>query len=77
MRTAKIANWRVVPTALGNENGFILKGTITEHEGNPQPGADGLYATSPLKTIDFQRGVALSQNTEYTLGETALEPVVA
>ena len=74
MRTAKIANWRVCPTA---NNGFILKGTITEHEGNPQPGEDGLYATSPLKTIDFERGVALSQNTEYTLGETALEPVVA
>ena len=75
MRNAKIANWRVCPTAEGN--GFILKGTITEHEGNPQPGADGLYATSPLKTIDFERGVALSQNTEYTLGETALEQVVA
>jgi len=75
MRKAKITNWQVVPT--DQNKGFVLKGTITEHEGNPQPGEDGLYATSPLKTIDFERGVALSQNTEYTLGEIALEPVVA
>jgi len=64
-RTAKIENWFVAPAEDGQ--GFILKGNITEHQANPEAGEDGLYSTSPVTTIDFEKGLALSQNTDYTL----------
>lgn len=71
-RTAKIENWFVAPVNDGP--GFVLKGTITEHPANPEVGPDGLHATSPLKTIDLEKGIATSQNTEYTLVGQPVQP---
>lgn len=68
-RTARIDGWMVQAATDGP--GFFLKGNVSEHERNPEPGADGLHTTSQLKSIDFERGLAVSQNTQYTLGEQA------
>lgn len=77
-RQAKLDNWFVTPQK-DNPNAFVLRGNVDGHEGNTNINKeDGLHTTSPIKMIDFEKGIAVSQNTEYTLGKGAeLQPAPA
>lgn len=62
MQTANISDWKIVNTPIG----CCLIGRVSEHP-NQRAFTEPFQITSLLRSIDFDKGVTITQNTTYTL----------
>jgi hypothetical protein len=60
--TARISDWALC----GGKSDFYLTGHITEHPRQQEFCMERQY-TSTLRSIDFEKRIAVTQNTVYTL----------
>lgn len=67
MQTARLQGWRLIPV---NDREVVLTGIVSAHPSTRF--SDGAaVTTSWLRSIDFERGIAVTQNTIYILEDAS------